>query len=68
MYCTTMSMLWFSLNSSVPSESEFVILSEFATRVTSTRPNRFFAISLSSLVGVHLHVTEVHLGLHAKIN
>ena len=54
MYCTTMSMLWFSLNSSVPSES--VILSEFATRVTSTRPNRFFATSLSSLVGVHLHV------------
>ena len=56
MYCTTMSMLWFSLNSSVPSESEFVILSEFATRVTSTRPNRSFAVSLSSLVGVHLHV------------
>ena len=56
MYCTTMSTLWFSLNSSVPFESEFVILSEFATRVTFTRPNRFFAISLSSLVGVHLHV------------
>ena len=65
MYCTTMSMLWFSLNSWLPSESEFVILSEFATRVTSTRPNRFFAISLSSLVDVHL---QVHLGLHAKIN
>ena len=37
MYCTTMYMLWFSLNSSAPSESEFVILPEFATRVTPTK-------------------------------
>ena len=37
MYCTTMYMLWFSLNSSAPSESELVILPEFATRVTPTK-------------------------------
>ena len=72
MYCTTMYMLWFSLHSAAPSESEFVILPEFATRVTPTKQIAREAQSVLCYKSIEFGrcppPRQVHLGLHAKIN
>ena len=55
---------------SIPHESEFIILLEFATHVTPTRIAsemvHLFAISLSGLVGVRLDIIQRHMKVHCR--